>query len=99
VARKYSAQGLTVITVNLDEDPAAAKEFVALLGKGVEVINDPKGGLAEKYGVKTLPSSFLFVQGKEPVSVRIGYTDAEKREFEAKMAAALLEGRAANQKR
>jgi thiol-disulfide isomerase/thioredoxin len=57
--KKYRAQGLKIVAVNLDKDRALADEFLADYPAPFTVAFDPKGGAAEAYGVSVMPSSFV----------------------------------------
>jgi thiol-disulfide isomerase/thioredoxin len=62
LAVKYEERGLEVVYVNMDNDPAPARAFLAgRLTAGVHVYQ--RGGLdgpvAERYGIQTLPTLFL----------------------------------------
>ena len=68
---RYRDHGLEVVYVNLDTDPAQAREFLSgRLMAGVHVFQE--GGLdsrlAERYGVQTLPQTFLI--SKDGVVIR-----------------------------
>jgi hypothetical protein len=63
---RYRARGLTVVMVNLDDDPAKARSFLAgRLTAGAQL--HEKGGLdgavAERYGIGALPQ--VFVVGRD----------------------------------
>src|ERR1700722_449597 len=55
----YEAQGLEIITVNLDADRASADKFLRQFHPTLDVRFDPKGELAEFYSVHGMPSSVL----------------------------------------
>jgi thiol-disulfide isomerase/thioredoxin len=62
LAVKYQDRGLEVVYVNMDDDPAAARIFLAgRLTVGVHVYQ--RGGMdgpvAERYGIQALPTLFL----------------------------------------
>ena len=54
---KYQADGLTIISVNLDHSRTLANEFLAEIPADFPVIFDPKGLIARKYKLKGMPSS------------------------------------------
>jgi thiol-disulfide isomerase/thioredoxin len=57
--RTYGAQGLEIVTVNLDRDRADADKFLKQFHPTFDVRLDPKGELAELYKVQGMPSSVL----------------------------------------
>jgi thiol-disulfide isomerase/thioredoxin len=57
---KYRKQGLEVVTVNLDGDPAAGRKFLAEMKSSLPVIFDPKGSLAKQYEIEAMPTSFVY---------------------------------------
>jgi hypothetical protein len=66
ITDRYQYRGLEVVYVNLDGDPARAKEFLAgrlTAGTHVYQAKGLEGGIAERYGIQDLPH--LFVVGKD----------------------------------
>src|SRR5690606_40516730 len=57
--RKYGADGLQIIGINVDKERALADEFLAETPAEFELRFDPAGKLAEAFGVQAMPSSFL----------------------------------------
>jgi thiol-disulfide isomerase/thioredoxin len=57
---RYHEQGLQVVTINLDKDPAAARKFLAEMKSPLPVIYDSKGTLATKFKLEVMPTSFVF---------------------------------------
>jgi cytochrome c biogenesis protein CcmG, thiol:disulfide interchange protein DsbE len=55
----YEAQGLQIITINLDADRANADRFLKELHSSLDVRFDPNGELAEFYKLEGMPSSLL----------------------------------------
>ncbi len=61
----YADQGFQVVVVTIDKDAAEvakAKEMVTQLGAKFPVLNDRFGIVARRYGVESLPMSFLIDQ-------------------------------------
>lgn len=56
---RYGAQGLRVVAVNLDAQPADARRFLAQVPAQFEVLLDPAGDSARQYAVRGMPSSAL----------------------------------------
>jgi thiol-disulfide isomerase/thioredoxin len=55
----YRDRGVTVVAVNLREDPAIVRAFVAGQALRMPIALDPDGLAADRYLVKNLPVSFL----------------------------------------
>jgi peroxiredoxin len=55
----YEAQGLEIITVNLDKDRDEADKFLKQFHPTFAVRFDPNGDLANFYKVRGMPSSML----------------------------------------
>ena len=48
-----------VLAINVDKDPGDAKRFLSRRPVGYPSAVDPKGTLPERFGVETMPTSFL----------------------------------------
>ena len=57
--KKYGAKGLEIVAVNLDKDRALADAFLADYPAPFTIAFDPKGSVAQAYGVSAMPSSFV----------------------------------------
>jgi peroxiredoxin len=57
--RHQKDNGLVMVAVSLDADPAVVKPFIAEHGFTFPVALDPRLEVANVYGVRALPSSFL----------------------------------------
>lgn len=56
---KYSGQGFTVISINLDADKRLAEKFLQETPANFRVIYDPKGKIARHFKIQGMPSSML----------------------------------------
>jgi cytochrome c biogenesis protein CcmG, thiol:disulfide interchange protein DsbE len=81
----YEEHGLTIVTVNLDADRADADRFLARLKPTFEVRFDPKGGLAESYKVKGMPSSILIDRHGVPRFTHVGFRPVDAPLYEAQI--------------
>ena len=70
--RVYGAQGLTVLGVNIQEQPEVIRRFAARLGLTFPLVLDLDGRIAKAYGVIGLPSTFLVGRDGRPVALAIG---------------------------
>ena len=57
--KKYAAQGLEIIAVNLDQEPELAQKFLQEYPSSFRIEYDSKGELAGQFKVETMPTSFL----------------------------------------
>ncbi len=89
---KYGEQGLKIIAVNLDKDRSETQAFIAAMPPRFTIAYDPEGGLAERYGVMGMPSSYLIDRNGKLHSTHIGFRDKDKAELEQKIIQ-LLEGK------
>jgi len=89
---RHGERGLTVVAVNLDQDPAAAEAFLEGIPGGFQHVSDPEGAIAEAYGISVMPSSVLFDREGNPVYLHEGFHKREAPEYENRIVA-LLEGR------
>ncbi len=80
--QKYSSQGLEVVSVNLDSEQAAAKKALSELGLKFTVLFDPQGQTAERYGLETMPSSYLLDQSGKVIAIHSGFNAAKTAEIE-----------------
>jgi len=81
----YEEHGLTIVTVNLDADRADADRFLAQLKPTFDVRFDPKGGLAESYKVKGMPSSILIDRHGVPRFTHVGFRPVDAALYEAQI--------------
>ena len=58
--RKYAAQGLEVVAVNVDKDHKAAMKFLENCRSTFPIVYDSTGSLAKLYNLQTMPSSFIY---------------------------------------
>jgi cytochrome c biogenesis protein CcmG, thiol:disulfide interchange protein DsbE len=80
---RYGASGLTIIGVNVDAQHVDAQRFLRESPIEFEVVFDPGGDLAKQFGVKGMPSSFVFDRAGNEVETFIGFRAAEKARHEA----------------
>jgi len=79
---KYAAKGLKVVAVNLDANPADAKKFLAETPAQFQVTYDSKGETPRLFGVKGMPTSYLFDRQGKLVSVHTGFNAGQKDKLE-----------------
>jgi len=57
--REFAPDEFAVLAVNVDSNPTRAREFLARRPVGYPSVTDPEGKLPVKFGVETMPTSFL----------------------------------------
>jgi len=74
---------LTVVAVNVDTDPAAAKAFLSRHPADFDVVYDPAGELAEQYHIDGMPSAVILDVDGHLIHRHSGYYDARSGDYEA----------------
>ena len=87
--RKYAADGLQIIAVNLDKDRALADKFLAEVPAEFALRFDPAGDLAKHYGVQAMPSSYLIDREGRIAAVEEGFHDERATVIEQRIRALL----------
>ena len=90
---KYADQGLVVVGVNLDKDRADAAAFIEKLQPTFEIVYDDSATLAYRFGVETMPSSFVLDADGEVVVEHRGFTTKTAPKLEQKLAVILENNR------
>jgi peroxiredoxin len=70
--QRYKAQGLVVLAISVDSDLVVVPPFVKENKLTFPIGHDPKMALAERYGVRALPSSFLINKKGNLAALAIG---------------------------
>lgn len=91
MVRKYRKDGLRVIAVNVDEQRAAAEDFLAGTDYDIEIAYDPGAILAEAWDLEAMPSSILFDRDGNAVFRHEGFSPSKAEEYEEHLIQ-LLEG-------
>ena len=86
---KYSDDGLVVIGINVDREPASAAEFLQKYPASFQISYDSKGVLAKKFGVQAMPSSFVIGRDGQINAHHLGFKVRRQDEYEAVIVAAL----------
>ena len=89
---KYGSKGLQVIAVNVDGKRADADRFLGKIPATFQVVFDAAGESARRYGVKSMPSSFLIDRSGRVSYLHAGFRDEDRTDLEAKINAALTKG-------
>jgi thiol-disulfide isomerase/thioredoxin len=57
--REFPPDSFTVLAVNVDREPEAARRFLARLPVGYPSATDPEGRIPASFGLETMPTSYL----------------------------------------
>ena len=87
----YGAQGLEIITVNLDRDRADADKFLKQFHPTFDVRFDPKGEFAELYKIQGMPSSVLIDRHGVTRFTHVGFRPVDGPLYEAQVRQLLAE--------
>jgi thiol-disulfide isomerase/thioredoxin len=87
--KKYAADGLVVVAVDVDEDQADAERFLKQVPAGFTIVKDPQGGLAEQFGVYGMPSSFIIGRDGQVAKKHQGFFEDSPAAYEAELREAL----------
>lgn len=91
LSAQYQAQGLVILSINLDHSRVLADEFLAQIPANFPVIYDPKGTIARKYQLKGMPSSFIINREGQIVSAHVGFNQEKKLAYQQEINALLLQ--------
>ena len=70
--RRHKDAGFVLVAISLDADPKKVPPFVSARRFSFPVALDPKMGVAEQYGVRALPSSFMLDREGTVAGVALG---------------------------
>jgi cytochrome c biogenesis protein CcmG/thiol:disulfide interchange protein DsbE len=86
--KKYG-ENLKVVTINVDEERAAAEKMLAKNQLDLLVGFDPQGALPEKFGVKSMPTSYIVDAQGQVRQIHRGFSDEARGQLEASIESAL----------
>ena len=70
---RHGDDGLVIIGVNMDSDPAEATAFLQEFPADFQIINDPDGELAREHDVIAMPSSYVFDRSGVLLTRHLGF--------------------------
>lgn len=86
---RYGKEGLVIIGVNVDKDADEARAFLDEYPARFRIHYDPDGELAEEYGVRGMPSSFVIGRDGRLAAQHLGFKVKKQPEYEATLVATL----------
>lgn len=75
--KKYAAQGLVVVAINLDKKQADMDEFLKKYPSSFVILRDPANKLVGEVKIPTMPSSFLLDKDGKVRSAHRGFKGEE----------------------
>jgi len=90
--RELPADRVQIVAVNLDKEPAKARQFLAQHPIGYPSGSDPQGRTPESYGLETMPTSYLIDSQGVVRYVHEGFRKGDIDEIRSRIQA-LLEGK------
>ncbi len=82
---KLKAQGVEVVAINLDDDKANAEKFLKEIPVSFTVLQDVGGSWSDKYGVESMPTSYILDKQGMVQMVHRGFASDDIKEIEAKV--------------
>lgn len=80
--QKYAEDGLVVVGVNVDTEPADAAAFLDDVPVSFRIVEDRKGELAARYELMAMPSSFVIGRDGRLFTRHLGFRVAQQDEYE-----------------
>ncbi len=87
--RRYGGQGLAIVAINVDKNPADAARFLERNPAQFAVAYDRAGATPLAYAVRDMPSSYLIDSRGKVVEVEHGFRDERKDALERRIQALL----------
>ena len=81
--KKYGADGLVIIGVNMDSDASEAEVFLRDYPAEFKIVYDSSGDLARQFDVIAMPSSYIIGRDGEQVARHLGFKVKKQDEYEA----------------
>lgn len=91
VQQRYGDDGLVIVGVNLDQDPAAARSFLQDVPAEFTILLDSQAQWPEAYGLFGMPSSYLIDRQGRIRAAHIGFHSNKVANYEATIAQLLTE--------
>jgi thiol-disulfide isomerase/thioredoxin len=87
LARHHAADGLVVVAIGIDEDPATADRFLAerIPYPAMTIVRDPGGKLLARFGARGMPALYLLDREGVVRVVEAGYDPARLEHVEAEV--------------
>jgi len=80
---------LVIAAINVDKNRSDANRFLAQFDITFDIIYDPDGTLAKSFGIKDMPSSFVYDQQGSLISAHVGFNKKDMEEIKIAVARAI----------
>jgi thiol-disulfide isomerase/thioredoxin len=90
--REFGPRGFEVVAVNVDRDPEQALRFLAARPVAYPSASDPAGELPRRFGIATMPTSFLIDRSGVVRQVHEGFRRSDAARIRAEIRALVAEG-------
>ncbi len=91
---EFPAEDFQVLAVNVDTNTRKATKFLKKNPIGYPSVSDPRGKLPRKYGLETMPTSYLIDRDGVIRYVHKGFRKGDVEEIRAQITKLLVDGRA-----
>jgi thiol-disulfide isomerase/thioredoxin len=92
---EFPAERFQILAVNVDRDPSRARRFLTERKIGYPSATDPEGQIPERFGLKTMPTSYLIDARGVVRHVHTGFRKGDVEGLRARIRALLAEAEAA----
>lgn len=89
--RQHESQGLVVVAVNVDEERKNADAFLEMFPHSMRIALDPKGTVAEAFGVSAMPTTKILDRSGHIRYTHKGYTEKALAKMQEQVVALLAE--------
>jgi cytochrome c biogenesis protein CcmG/thiol:disulfide interchange protein DsbE len=83
--RKYGAQALAIVAINVDKKRDDATRFLSEMPAEFTVVYDAPGAVPAAYAVKGMPSSYVIDQNGNVSAIELGFRDESPAKLEQKI--------------
>lgn len=80
--RTYASRGLTVLAIDVDQNQTDAQRFLRVFRPNFQVLFDPNGKFAQKYGIIGMPTSFLIDRTGKVRFTHVGFFLNQRGQYE-----------------
>lgn len=91
IQQRYGDDGLVILGVNLDQDPAAARAFLQAIPANFTIAFDSQAQWPEAYGLIGMPSSYLLDRQGRVRASHTGFHSGRVADYEASIKQLLAE--------
>ena len=90
--REFGARGFEIVAVNVDRDPEQAIRFLSSRPVGYASASDPAGELPKRFGIATMPTSFVIDRSGIVRHVHEGFRRSDAARIRDEIRALVAEG-------